>query len=70
MIANDPEALADFREAIKGHEGGDKRSTKAIKCNNVTLDEDSKATTGNGKAYTLSRLKRELAVILVRWGGC
>ena len=56
MIASDPEALADFREAIKGHEGGDKRSTKAITGYNITSDE---RVTGTGKAYTLSRLKRE-----------
>lgn len=51
MIANDPEALADFREAVKGEHGGDRKSPDAIKCSNPTVDR--------GKAYTLARLKRE-----------
>ena len=58
MLENDADALAAFRQETTGRHGGDRKSD-AIKCNNVTLDEDSKATTGNGKAYTLSRLKRE-----------
>jgi len=51
MIANDPEALADFREAVKGEHGGDRKSPESIKRSNPTVDR--------GKAYTLSRLKRE-----------
>jgi hypothetical protein len=56
MIANDPEALADFREAVKEqtHDRGNQHT--GGKRNNVTL---AKPATGNGKAYTLSRLKRE-----------
>jgi hypothetical protein len=54
MIANDPEALADFREAVKEH-GNNQHTAKSIP-NNV---REAKVTCGNGKAYTLSRLKRE-----------
>ncbi len=56
MISNDPEALADFREAVKEqtHDRGNQHT--GGKRNNVTL---AKPATGNGKAYTLSRLKRE-----------
>jgi hypothetical protein len=50
VIKDHPEVLALWREAMKGQEGGD------TTCNNVT---GAKATTGNGKAYTVSRLKRE-----------
>jgi hypothetical protein len=54
MIANDPEALADFREAVKEH-GNNQHTAKSIP-NNV---REAKVTCGNGKAYALSRLKRE-----------
>jgi hypothetical protein len=54
MIANDPEALADFREAVK-EQGNNQHTAKSIP-NNV---REAKVTCGNGKAYTLSRLKRE-----------
>jgi len=47
MIANDPEALADFREAVK--EQGKRNIPYNVK----------EVQAGNGKAYTLSRLKRE-----------
>ena len=52
MIANDPEALADFREAMKGEPGRPKAGT--IRCESQPISKG----TGN-KAYTLSRLKRE-----------
>lgn len=52
MIANDPEALADFREAVTGEPHRPKKESGY----NVT---SNKRVTGNGKAYTLSRLKRE-----------
>jgi hypothetical protein len=48
MIANDPEALADFREAVK--EQGKRNDL----CSNAT-----EVKSNRGKAYTLSRLKRE-----------
>lgn len=54
MIANDPEALADFREAVKG-EPGRPKADEEIPYN----VRDLQVTCGNGKAYTLSRLKRE-----------
>ena len=54
MIANDPEALADFREAMKGEPGRPKADEETPY--NV---RDLQVTCGNGKAYTLSRLKRE-----------
>jgi hypothetical protein len=50
VIKDHPEVLALWREAMKGQEGGD------TTCNNIT---GAKATTGTGKAYTVSRLKRE-----------
>lgn len=56
VIKDDPEALAMFRDAMKGQEGGDKRSRDATTSNNVTGEE---AVTGNSKAYTLSRLQKE-----------
>ena len=56
IIADDPETLALFREAMLGKEGGDKRS--AITGNNVTSDRPPRVT-GNSKSYTLSRLKKD-----------
>lgn len=47
-----PETLAAFREAMKGKEGGDKRSVKAITVNNVNSETRS---AGNSKSYTLSK---------------
>ena len=44
-----------FRQAMKGKEGGDKRSQEATTRNNVTGDE---IVTGNSKAYTCERLSR------------
>jgi hypothetical protein len=55
LIRDDVEALAMWREAMKGQEGGDKRS-EATTCNNVTGDG---AVTGNSRSYTLSRLSRQ-----------
>ena len=52
--ASDPEALADFREAVKGEPGRPKAEKETP--NNVRVLQ---VTCGNGKAYTLSRLKRE-----------
>ena len=54
MIANDPEALADFREAMKGEPGRPKAEEETPY--NIT---GLRVTTGTSKAYTLSRLKRE-----------
>lgn len=53
---DDPEALAMFRDAMKGQEGGDKRSQEATTRNNVTGDE---VVTGNSRAYSIDRVKRE-----------
>jgi hypothetical protein len=56
VIKDDPECLAMFREAMKGQEGGDKRSQEATTRNNVTGDE---IVTGNSRAYSIDRVKRE-----------
>jgi hypothetical protein len=55
VIKDDPEALALFREAMVQH-GGDRKS-EAIKSNNVTVD--SEQSTGNSRAYSIDRVKRE-----------
>ncbi len=55
---DDPEALAMFREAMKCQHGGDRKSEQ-IKSNNVTLDPVVDATTGNSRAYSIYRVKRE-----------
>ena len=54
VIKDDPECLAKFRKAMK--EQGNNQHTKS-KCNNVTDARD--AVTGNSKAYTCERLRRE-----------
>lgn len=52
VIKDDPEALAMFREAMLGHAGRPKESG-----NNVTgLDT---GITGNSRAYSIGRVKRE-----------
>ena len=55
--ADDPEALAMFREAMKSERGGDHTTqegkTKA-KGNNVT-----DCSTGNSRAYSISRVQKE-----------
>ena len=58
VIKDHPEVLAMYREAMRGQEGGDKKS-KGITNNNVMGDSQAKTTQGNSKAYTLSRLERE-----------
>lgn len=55
VIKDDPECLAMFREAMVQH-GGDRKS-EAIKSNNVTVD--SEQSTGNSRAYSIDRVKRE-----------
>jgi hypothetical protein len=55
VIKDDPECLALYREAMKGQEGGDKRSKRATTDNNVIGD---RSPVGNSKAYTCERLKR------------
>ena len=50
VIRDDPEALAMFREAMLGQEGG------ATTCNNIT---GAHATTGTSRAYSLARVARE-----------
>jgi len=56
LIRDDVEVLAMWREAMKGKQGGDRRSDVAIKDDNVILD---KANQGNSRSYTVSRLQRE-----------
>ena len=56
LIKHDPEVLVLWREAMKGKQGGDRRSDVAIKDDNVILD---KANQGNSRSYTVSRLQRE-----------
>jgi len=53
---DDPEVLALWREAMKGQEGGNKRSEEAITNNNII---GGKSTQGTSLAYTLSRLQRQ-----------
>ena len=55
VIKDDPEALAMFREAMKGQEGGDKRSQAATTDNNVISD---RSPVGNSRAYSISRVQR------------
>jgi hypothetical protein len=55
VIASDVVCCQMFDEAITQKHGGDRKSKDAIKIDNVKLDP----STGNSKAYTLSRLKRE-----------
>lgn len=50
VIRDDPEALAAFREAMKCVNQHD------LPCNNVTGHE---STTGNSRAYSISRVQRE-----------
>ena len=57
--ASDPEALADFREAVTGEPHRPKKESGY----NVTSNE---RVTGNAKAYTLSRLKRETPELFER----
>ena len=56
VIKDDPEALAAYRAAMLGTEGGDKRSEGATTNDNVMV---SSARQGNSKSYTLSRLDRD-----------
>ncbi len=52
VIKDDPECLAMFREAMK-----EKTGPKPSCCNNVT-ETDGQAT-GNSRAYSIDRVKRE-----------
>lgn len=56
--ASDPEALADFREAMKGQ--GKRNDIPNI------LYNIKEVQAGTGKAYTLSRLKRETPELFER----
>ena len=56
LIRDDAEVLAMWREAMKGKHGGDRRSEEATKVDNVNLERASK---GNSRSYTVSRLQRE-----------
>jgi hypothetical protein len=53
IIRDDLEALAMYREAMLGQEGGDTLHRDTT-CNNVTG-----AVTGNSRAYSVSRVQRE-----------
>lgn len=55
VIKDDPECLAMFREAMVQHGGN--RKSEAIKSNNFTID--SEQSTGNSRAYSIDRVKRE-----------
>lgn len=60
VIKDDPECLAKFREAMKAERGGDHTTEEGkskAKRNNVT--DCLEAVTGNSKAYTCERLRRE-----------
>jgi hypothetical protein len=54
VIKDDAEALALLREAMLKQEGGDKRGQTT--CNNVGGDN---AVTGNSRAYSIDRVRRE-----------
>ena len=56
LIKHDVEVLAMWRDAMKGKQGGDRRSDVAIKDDNIILD---KANQGTSRSYTVSRLQRE-----------
>ena len=56
LIKDDPECLTMYREAMKATRGPKPEDGF---CNNVTEIGQPKATTGNSKAYTLSRLEHE-----------
>ena len=56
VIRDDPEALAAFREAMLGREGGDKRSKQPSTGDIVT---GGGRETGNSRAYSISRVQRE-----------
>jgi excisionase family DNA binding protein len=56
VIRDDPEALAAFRAAMLGKEGGDKRSKQPFTGDIVT---SGSRETGNSRAYSISRVQRE-----------
>ena len=53
VIRDDAEALAMFREAMKATNQHD------LHGNNITMHSKGQRVTGTGRAYTLSRLKRQ-----------
>ena len=62
MIANDPEALADFQKAMAGAVGAPIGNDNAAKPENKKTNNSNTTNcpkVNRGKAYTLSRLKRE-----------
>lgn len=56
LIRDDVEALAMWREAMLGEEGGDKRSGNRITNNNVI---GGLSVQGNSRSYTVARLKQQ-----------
>jgi len=58
VIKDDPECLAMFREAMK-HQGNHKPKSNEHKCDNVTLMGTGGEGTGNSRAYSIDRVKRE-----------
>lgn len=60
LLRDDAEALAMWREATKGKEGGDKRSKEARTTGDIVNGDVRPATKkGNSRAYTVARLQRE-----------
>ena len=53
LLRDDPEALDLFDRAMMGKHGGDRKSTKAIKPDNVRVDPEW----GNARQYALRRLR-------------
>jgi hypothetical protein len=59
VIKDDPECLAMFREAMK-EQGGDRKSEDAKSNRNIVTDRsDAEIVTGNSRAYSIDRVKRE-----------
>lgn len=56
LLRDDDIVLQKFRAAVTGEHGGDRKSARFIKSNNITLDVSER---GTRKAYTLDRLKRK-----------
>jgi len=59
LTKTDPEVELMFRDAMKG-QGNHLPKSREHNCNNVTvMDDDEKIKTGNSRAYSIDRVKRE-----------
>ena len=55
LLKDDVEVLAKWRDAMVAEHGGDRRSGKAIKSDNITLEDGR----GTSVSYTVSRLQHQ-----------